>query len=180
MSNKHPNEQKDFEQWLSQVSSEVRLDEEVPEWDREYALRQHYRAKPKASWLMPSLAFASFALSCLAVSLVVVQNYKADIDQRIAQQVDVLVKQKMSVFEEQQKMRLAQNNKDLRSDFREQLSTSTTQLATYILATNRQERKDDMQQLVEYVNDTREEDQTFFAQQLRHMSGQNFSPMLEK
>lgn len=180
MSRQHNNPSNSFEDWLAQQGQSDHIEQEVPEWDREHAFRQHYRPQSGVNRLTQPLAFAAFALSCVAVSLVVTQSYKADVDAQVAQQVDSLVEEKMALFKEQQKIRLAQHNKDLRNDFREQLSTSTTQLATYILATNRQERKDDMTQLVEYVNDTREEDQTFFAQQLRHVSGQPINPLLEE
>ncbi|AVJ56851.1 hypothetical protein C5610_11510 [Idiomarina sp. OT37-5b] len=173
------NNKPSFEQWLTDAGEQYRSAENMPEWDREAIFRAHYRPTGKLSWWSQPMAFASFALSCLAVSLVVVQSYRADIDAQVDARVAEIVEQKLSVFEEQQKMRLAQQSKDLRNDFREQLSTSTTQLATYILATNRQERQADMENLVEYVNDTREEDITFYAQQLRRVGMQNHPPMLE-
>ncbi|WP_290652980.1 hypothetical protein [Idiomarina sp.] len=167
-----------FEQWLSQTTERYQSTEELPEWDREHAIRQYATSGKRQRWLQP-MAFASFALSCVAVSLVVVQSYRADMAAEVDHRVAELVEQKLSVFEEQQKIRLAQQSKALRNDFRQQLSTSTTQLATYILATNRQERKDDMQNIVEYVNKTREDDLTFYAQQLRRAEVAGPSTMLE-
>ena len=38
------------------------------------------------------------------------------------------------------------------------------------MATNRAERKDDMSQLVEYVNETRSEDLNFYTAQLRQVA----------
>lgn len=179
MSNKHPNQDQRFESWLQQAGQQYNEQVEPPEWDREAIIRRYGRAQQRPSWFMQSLIFASFALSCVAVSLAVVKDYKAGIDMMVAEQVEQQVNERLNVFEQQQKIRLAQHNKDLRSDFREQLSTSTTQLATYILATNREERKDDIQQLVEYVNDTREEDYSFYAQQLQRASAQSVIPILE-
>lgn len=179
MSKQSSTNKQDFEQWLAKAGQNYQSFEQMPEWDREAALRNHFRPPNKVSWWTQPLAFASFALSCIAVSLVVVQSYRTDMEAKVDARVAAIVEQKLDVFAEQQKMRLAQQGKELRSDFREQLSTSTTQLATYILATNRQERKDDMQNLVEYVNDTRQEDISFYAQQLRRAELQNYPSNLE-
>lgn len=179
MSKQSSNNKQDFEQWLAKAGENYHSAEQMPEWDRERAIRNHHHRSTKSSgWTQP-MAFASFALSCVAVSLAVVQSYRTDIEAKVDARVAAIVEQKLSVFAEQQKMRLAQQGKELRSDFREQLSTSTTQLATYILATNRQERQDDMQNLVEYVNDTRQEDISFYAQQLRRAELQNYPSNLE-
>ena len=179
MSKRSGNNTPNFEQWLSETTARFESGQQVPEWDRERAIRQYNAPERRTQrWLQP-MAFAAFAMSCVAVSLVVIQTYRADMAADVDARVAAIVEQKLSVFEEQQKIRLAQQGKTLRNDFRQQLSTSTTQLATYILATNRQERQDDIQNIVEYVNEAREEDLTFYAQQLRRAELTNPSPMLE-
>ena len=100
-----------FEQWLAEQGAYYDSDIALPEWDREAPLRSAYRPQKRPSWWLQPLAFTSFALSCLAVSLVVVQDYRSDINATIDARVAELVEQKLTVFEEQQKIRRAQQGK---------------------------------------------------------------------
>tara|TARA_B100000700_G_scaffold293264_1_gene354123 strand:- start:1273 stop:1899 length:627 start_codon:yes stop_codon:yes gene_type:complete len=139
----------------------------VPNWDRQSIGPQANAARWANPW-----SFAAFACSCAALAVVSVfvmkQQLTAEFDARVAAVVD----QRLNVFEQQQNIALAKQEKALRANFREQLSTSTAQLATYIMATNRAERKDDMSQIVEYVNETRSEDLNFYTAQLRQVAQQ--------
>ncbi|MAD54104.1 hypothetical protein [Idiomarina sp. UBA3162] len=150
--------------WMQQQADSYQSNE-VPHWNRAAVGPQ-----PKAHrWANP-WSFAAFACSCAALAVLSVfvmkQQLTAQFDARVAAVVD----EKLTVFEQQQNIALAKQEKTLRANFREQLSTSTAQLATYIMATNRAERKDDMSQLVEYVNETRSEDLNFYTAQLRQVA----------
>jgi len=50
----------------------------------------------------------------------------------------------------------------------QQLSTST-QLTNYLLASSRQERKEDFGELIKFINEQRSDDQVYFARQLNQL-----------
>ncbi|MDV6315606.1 hypothetical protein [Idiomarina sp. HP20-50] len=168
--------QHEFEQRISEVS-ESYIESEVPPWDR--AQTMTYRKEPLAFWQRP-IGFISLAFSFLAITVVTVQFYKAELEASIDQRVETLVAKEMSVFKEEQETAFAMHGRELREDFRKQLSASTTQLATYILATNRKERQQNYSQLVEYMNEAREEDYDFYATQLRQLQSSVWPPLTEK
>tara|TARA_B100000929_G_scaffold272570_1_gene244240 strand:+ start:152 stop:778 length:627 start_codon:yes stop_codon:yes gene_type:complete len=152
--------------WMQQQADGYQ-GERVPDWNR-----QGTGPQPRVNrWANP-WSFAAFALSCAALAMVSVLVVKQQLTAQFDERVAAVVEQKLSVFEQQQNIALAKQEKALRANFREQLSTSTAQLATYIMATNRAERKDDMSQLVEYMNETRSEDLNFYTAQLRQVAQQ--------
>lgn len=164
-----------FTESVDELGKDYR-ESEVPPWNRMQTMA--YRKEPLKFWQRP-MGFASLAFSFLAVAVVTMQLYKVELEASMEKRVETLVAQKMSVFKEEQETAFAVHSRELREDFRQQLSASTTQLATYILAANRKERQQNYSQLVEYVNETREEDYDFYATQLRQLESSVWPPLTE-
>jgi len=136
---------------------------EVPHWDRGSAFES-----TKASWWqwsgLPvfSLAFSFFAIALVLLRVEVVVKpeglmlsffgkQQAIDDERIARLVD----QKLQSFANEQQVVLA----NYAADIKEKQQESNLQLASYVMEASRQERKEDMNDFINYINDQRAEEQ---------------------
>ncbi|MEP4888610.1 MAG: hypothetical protein ABJV04_01165 [Aliiglaciecola sp.] len=141
----------------------------VPKWNQEASF--DYQA-PTKWWQWQGFSVFSSALSIVAIVLVFsgfetsIENGKVtfgfrDSDQRIEQRVA----QQLNEFK-------AQQNEALNSyvaSLREQQLDASTQLTQYLLASSRQERKEDFGELIKFINEQRNDDQLFYARQLNQL-----------
>jgi hypothetical protein len=134
----------------------------VPKWDRSAAF-----STDKTPWWqwrpMPAL---SMAFSIVAVALVlfkvelVVQpdgmmiTFASDAKATNDAEVSRLVDLKLREFAAEQQVMLANYTTDVNS----KQQASNLQLATYIISATRQERKEDMNDFIGYINDQREDE----------------------
>lgn len=146
---------------------DVTLEHEVPHWDRGAA----FESDKTPWWQWRALPAMSFAFSCFAIALVLFkvevvvqpegivlsfadsyqQSQQADQDARLAQLVD----QKLQTFASEQQVILA----NYASDIKVKQQETNLQLASYIMGASRQERKEDMNDFINYINDQRADEQ---------------------
>lgn len=88
------------------------------------------------------------------------------------QQLQAAVDEKMAVLAAEQQLQLANYAANLRQDFSDDVAAANQQLVNYVLTTNRNERQEDMEDLIRYVNAQREDDQVYLAHQLSQVTGQ--------
>lgn len=173
MNSQHP-----FSSRLQQLADQWEP-EEVPSWDRQRTFRASN--KPRLSWWQrPWLPLASLACSAFAMVLVLANTQIISNDQGVTVRfgagtndtaaVEQLVAQRLNEYAAAQQMALVNYGVTLRNDMREDMNAANQQLVNYVIAANRQERNDDMADLIRYVNAQREDDQVFFANQIQQIS----------
>lgn len=169
-----------------QQHADAYVETDVPAWNREVTFQQHYvqRTEPVLNkWFSFWLPAGSMAFSVLALALVLLNVQVSTTaegwqlafggggneltPQAMQQQIDQAVDARLAKFEDSQDAKLQQYASNLKHDFTESLKTSTTQLASYVLATSRQERREDFSDFIKYVNNQREDDQVFYANLIR-------------
>jgi len=170
----------DFEQWLVTTTAELR-EEAVPDWPRESTFRARHQPT-QAWWQRPWLPLSSLAASAFAMVLVLGQvqitsneyGFNVQFGGADQAQLEALVTQRLKEYGAEQQVLLANYANTLRTDFRDdfrvEVAQANQQLADYMLAVNRQERERDLVDLIRYVNEQREDDQYFFANQLQQFS----------
>ncbi|MDO6427480.1 hypothetical protein Q4489_10665 [Thalassotalea sp. 1_MG-2023] len=143
--------------------ADITPDEPVPNWDRSAS----FETEIKPWWQWQGLPAMSFVFSLFAVSLVFLNvevvikeqgvsvsfagNNQAD----ITQNVETLLDQKLQNFAKEQQIVLANYAADITGKQQE----SNIQLASYIMGVSRKERKEDMNDFINYINDQRQDDQ---------------------
>ncbi len=136
---------------------------EVPKWDRASA----FETDSQPWWQWRALPAMSFAFSCFAIALVLLKvelvvkpegmmlsfagNQQAIEDARVA----TLVDQKLQAFASEQQLVLA----NYASDIQVKQQDSNLQLASYVMGASRQERKEDMNDFIKYINEQRVDQQ---------------------
>jgi len=142
---------------------EVNGQESVPSWDRGQAFGQE-----KNTWWqwrgLPalSLAFSSFAIALVlfrvefviheqSIMLSFAGNNQVIQDKKIAS----LVEQKLQAFASEQQVVLA----NYAADIKVKQQDNNLQLASYIMGASRQERKEDITEFINYVNEQRKDAQ---------------------
>lgn len=172
--------QQDFQAWIETTAAATQP-EPVPEWPRETTFRTRPTATSIAWWQRPLLPVASLACSALAVLAVVTQLQVEVTGQGFnvhfggglsEQQLQAAVDEKMAVLAAEQQLQLASYAANLRQDFSDDVAAANQQLVNYVLTTNRNERQEDMEDLIRYVNAQREDDQVYLAHQLSQVTGQ--------
>ncbi|RUO69789.1 hypothetical protein CWI80_11255 [Pseudidiomarina sediminum] len=172
-------ESRDFEKWL-QATADATQAEPVPHWPREATFRES-TVRQRRWWQQSWLSVASLACSALAVMAVVTQLQVQVTDQGFnvhfggtltEQQLQQAVAAQMADYGAAQKVQFADYAANLRKDFRDDIAAANQQLVSYVLATNRTERQEDMEDLIRYVNAQREDDQVYFEHQLSQVTGQ--------
>ena len=149
----------------------------VPKWNRESTFEY-----PKASkwWQWQGLPVLSLACSFVAILLVVSGfqlqaqdgvirlSFNRGIDQS---QVEQLVEARLA------KMRLEQASlmESYAQTLQQQQLDASTQLTNYLLASSRQERREDFGEFIKFINEQRSEDQVFYARQLNQLQQQLYS-----
>ncbi len=148
---------------------DVQQEYDVPNWDRAAS----FDSDKTSWWQWQGFPALSFAFSCFAIALVLLKveinlqpegimlsfadNQQANNDERIAQLVD----QKLQAFASEQQVVLA----NYAADIKVKQQDSNLQLASYIMGASRQERKEDMNDFIKYINEQRADEQ--FTQQLK-------------
>jgi len=142
---------------------EVNGQESVPSWDRGQAFEQEkntwwqWRGLPAVSLV---LSFFAIALVLFRVELVIQEegvmlsfsgNNQVMQDKKIA----ALVEQKLQTFASEQQVVLA----NYAADIKVKQQDNNLQLASYIMGASRQERKEDITEFINYVNDQRKDAQ---------------------
>lgn len=137
-------------------------DNNVPHWDRGSAFTED----KQSWWQWGGLPAMSMAFSILAIGLVL---FKVELviqpegvllsfagNQAVAEQNKVaqLVDLKLKEFAAEQQIVLA----NYATDFTTNQQDSNLQLASYLLGATRQERKEDMNDFVSYINDQRKDE----------------------
>lgn len=143
--------------------AEVTADEQVPEWDRGAS----FESDSRPWWQWQGLPAMSFACSLFAMSLVlfnvevniqeqgVTISFAGNNQAKTSQYVETLLDQKLQSFANEQQVVLANYAADISAKQQE----GNLQLASYILGASRQERKEDMNDFIKYINDQRQDDQ---------------------
>lgn len=172
------NQQHPYTEQLQQLADQWEP-QQVPSWDRHRTFRAS--AQPRLSWWQrPWLPLASLACSAFALVVVlgntqIISNEQGvtvrfggqSIDPQIIEQ---RVAERLNEYAAAQQVALANYGITLRNDMREDMNAANQQLVNYVIAANRQERNDDMADLIRYVNAQREDDQVFFANQIQQIS----------
>lgn len=141
----------------------------VPNWD---AAGTFDTPAERKWWQWQGLPVFSTAMSILAVVMVVsgFELHIKDNSMTISfnkgtPDIEQLVEQKMTQFRGDQQQQLSAFTQSLQE---QQLATST-QLTNYLLASSRQERKEDFGELIKFINEQRSDDQIYFARQLNQL-----------
>lgn len=146
---------------------------DVPKWDMESTfsagLSKQHEARPWWQWQgLPWLSLATSMVAILMVTLNVQVQIKDDVlligfaNSFSEAQIASLVDERMQDIDKQNTQRLALYQQQLQ----QQQQQFSTQLADYILTSNRSERKEDFAELIKYVNQQRSDDQIYYASQL--------------
>lgn len=148
--------------------------DEVPQWDRE-ATFEHIVAPKWWQWQgLPVLSMAcSFAAILLVVSGFQIQaqdgvvsiSFNRGVDQN---QIDQLVEARLN----EHQLAQASVMEKYAQTLRQQQLDASTQLTNYLLASSRQERREDFGEFIKFINEQRNEDQVFYARQLNQLQQQ--------
>jgi len=153
--------------------ADVMPEHEVPSWDRGAA----FTSETKLWWQWSGLPAMSMAMSVFAVALVlfkvelvvqpegVLLSFAGSSAAQQEAKVSALVDQRLKEFASEQQVVLA----NYAADIKVSQQDSNLQLASYILGTTRQERKEDMTDFIGYINEQRKDellDQKIKFQQL--------------
>lgn len=169
-------EDKDFAQKVAmhgrlQFMAEQFDEQQVPDWDRGAG----FEAQQRDSWWhwkgLPMLSFATSFAAILLVTLrleVTVDDGSMTISfGGVAEQqkIEKLVNERIAEYAALQNSKFEQEA-DL---LKEQQMQMNTQLANYLLATSRTERREDFAELIKHVNEQRADDQVFYARQINRL-----------
>lgn len=152
----------------------------TPQWDKSSTFFEHTVTKSKASWFsLSSMAMATSACALVAV----LTGAQLSFDQnsialtfsatQTKKDVDTLVAEKVATALGEQREYYQQVNQTLFKEYAQALSTqqqrSSAELTQYLLASSREERKEDFAELLTFINDQRIDDQRFYAQQFSRL-----------
>lgn len=169
--------------------AKLNIEQDVPQWNRTATFSSsHYTSSENSWWQWQGLPIMALAFSCVAIVLVVLKvdikineqgllvsfanSSKAlklsdeKINVLVSKQVNEKVDQKLREFASEQQVILANFNADVRVKQQE----NNLQLASYLMATARKERKEDIGDFISYVNEQNQVDsvqQKLEMQQLR-------------
>jgi len=142
--------------------SQAYEDQEVPNWDR----GESYFEEPTKWWQWQGLPVTSMAFSFVAMMLVVFNvQFKVSTDGLVMsfgqqdepsqeQQIVALMEEKLSQFSKEQQQTLVNYIDDVKA----QQQQSNLQLASYIMSTSRQERQEDIVDVLQYINEQQKDD----------------------
>ncbi len=154
----------------------------VPQWDKSRTFSPVYD-QTRPSWFsLSGLAIATSACALLAV-LTGAQFSVSEkgveltfVSSPSASEVDALVAQKVAETLSEQRDYYQQANQTLFKEYAQALSTqqreSNAELTEYLLASSREERKQDFTELLTFINDQRIDDQRFYARQFSRLQGE--------
>ncbi|GAB2696947.1 hypothetical protein Q4574_05615 [Aliiglaciecola sp. 3_MG-2023] len=141
----------------------------APNWNQEASF--DYQASQKW-WQWQGFSVFSSALSIVAIVLVF-SGFEASVEggkmtfgfRDSGQRLEQKVARQLDEFKAQQNAAL----NDYVASLREQQLDASTQLTQYLLASSRQERKEDFGELIKFINEQRNDDQLFYARQLNQL-----------
>lgn len=181
-----PAEQQQFEIWCKEdedfgqkVAVQGRLqfmagqfeEQPVPDWQRGAGFEAQQRAP---WWHWKGLTVVSLATSFAAILLVTLRLEVTVNDGSMTlsfggvaeqQKIEKLVNERIAEYAALQNSKFEQEA-DL---LKEQQMQMNTQLANYLLATSRTERREDFAELIKHVNEQRADDQVFYARQINRL-----------
>jgi len=143
--------------------AEMMPQKEVPHWDR----GSGFSSESKSWWQWSGLPALSMAMSVFAVALVlfkvelivqpegILLSFAGSANVNQEQQLSDMVDLKLKEFASEQQVVLA----NYAADIKVKQQDSNLQLASYILSTSRQERKEDINDFIGYINDQRKDEQ---------------------
>ena len=152
----------------------------TPQWDKSSTFFEQAASKAKVSWF----SLSSMAMTTSACALVaVLTGAQLSFDQnsialtfsatQAKKDVDTLVAEKVATALGEQREYYQQVNQTLFKEYAQALSTqqqrSSAELTQYLLASSREERKEDFAELLTFINDQRIDDQRFYAQQFSRL-----------
>ncbi|NVK57718.1 MAG: hypothetical protein HWE26_19110 [Alteromonadaceae bacterium] len=147
----------------------------MPAWDKEAT----YIAPDKSRWWQwQGLPAVSMAMSAAAM-VMVVSGFSVQVDNgRVTMgfgqtapqgpteaEVAALVSDKLNDYQQANQAMFTQYVNALQ----QQQQDNSTQLAQYLLQSSRQERREDFAELVQFINDQRDDDQRYYARQLTQL-----------
>lgn len=145
--------------------------QEVPDWNRSAGF-SNSEASPWWQWKgLPALSFATSFVAILLVTLkleVAVNDGSMTISFAGAaqqQQIEQLVNERIAEYAALQNSKFEEQAELLHKN---QMQMNN-QLASYVLATSRTERREDFAELIKHVNEQREDDQVFYARQINRL-----------
>lgn len=169
--NKHYAASMDTCDWIENESKEY-INTPVPNWDRSSTF-VHGKVTRQPFWQTlshPSLSMASMAMSVCAILLVLFKVNISVTDDGLLVNFGGQEHQMAKMLDAKMKEFSQTNQASLASylESREALQQKETmQLVTYLVDSNRQERKEDISSLVSYINDQRSDDRALYYQQLQ-------------
>lgn len=144
----------------------------VPEWNRDST----FTAPEKQRWWQwQGLPAMSVAMSLVALVMVVsgfqVQISEGGVTIGFSQpahkenEVAAIVDEKLQKYQQLNELMFSKYADAMAAQQRE----SSAQLTQYLLASGRQERREDFAEFVKFINQQRDDDQRFMARQLNHL-----------
>lgn len=156
---------------LFTVQAQNYREQDVPQWDRTAMFNE---SAPTRWWHWQGLSAASMALSAVAIVLVL-SGFQLRVDdgsvtlsfarQPSSQEIERLVNDKLQDYQHNQQVVL--NN--FTQALQQQQLDASSQLTQYLLASSRQERREDFAELIKFINEQRSDDQLFYARQLNQL-----------
>lgn len=158
------------DEWLQRASvvdsirhqASFEPEHKVPEWDRGEAFSSDHQPW----WHWGGMPIISMAFSIVAMALVIFKvelivrpeglmlSFAGGHQQQQDAEVSALVDLKLREFAAEQQVLLA----NYATDFTAKQQDSNLQLATYIISSTRQERKEDMTDFIGFINDQRKDE----------------------
>ena len=155
----------------------------LPQWDKEQTFFKKDKPRSLSSWFsLPACAMAMSACALIAVltgakltysdngvALSFLNNNPNSIDEMVEQRVTQEVAKALG----EQREFYQQSNQTLFKEYAQALSTqqqqSSAELTKYLLASSREERKQDFAELIKFINEQRIDDQRFYARQFTRL-----------
>ncbi|WP_026377416.1 hypothetical protein [Aestuariibacter salexigens] len=148
---------------------------DVPKWDKEST----FQSKPKRRWWQwQGIPAASMAMSVCAMLMVVSGTqfryqdgvFSMSFGHQVQQQevellANQIVEQRLDKFTQQQEVAFT----TYAAALQQQQQTSNAELTAYLLASSRQERREDFAELISFINQQRSDDQLFYARQINQL-----------
>jgi hypothetical protein len=160
----------DDEQWLNRVhtanyvghQADITPEHKVPAWDR----GAMFESDTKQWWQWQGLPAMSMAFSMFAMALVlfkvelvfqpegVLLSFAGSANEVQDEKMSALVNLRLKEFAAEQQVVLANYATDIQATQQD----SNLQLASYIMGASRQERKEDMTDFIQYINEQRQDE----------------------
>jgi len=158
------------EKWLQRIhtanyvghQADVTTEQKVPNWDR----GAMFESNKKPWWQWQGLPAISMAFSMFAMALVlfkvelvfqdegVLLSFSGSNSQSQDEKMSALVDLRLKEFAAEQQVVLA----NYATDIQVKQQDSNLQLASYIMGASRQERKEDMTDFIQYINEQRQDE----------------------